>query len=227
MNARTWTLSTLLLLVIVLPCGRPSAAGAENLENPPTTNFSTRPGAARPGWYLGLATGGAALSLDDAVEERFADLDLDLSRTGTGGGIFVGYSFSNRLNLELRVSGREFSTGRDDIDAHYGELVLEVVAPLLPEARVSPYLAGSMGGAGLGFEGRGIEDRTLVAVQAGFGGGVEVHLSRRFALDFQYRVAVQRYEDEVLELEDGSEETLDFDGSGVSQLWGMRVVFSF
>jgi hypothetical protein len=186
-----------------------------------------RPGAARPGWYLGLGSGGARLDLDDSVEARFAALDMDLSRTGQGGSLFVGYCFDNRFNLELNLDGQSPSTGRSDIDATYFSFEIVGMAPLMPEARVSPYLLGSLGGGGLAFTGDGIDDKVLLAAQTGVGAGAEVALSRRFSLDFDYRIALQHYQQEVLDLRTGGEQTVDFEGSGVLQRWGLRVVFSF
>ncbi len=223
MNATTAkhaVLSTVLLAAATLLCFSVAKAG-------PRTDDASRPGAARPGWYLGVGVGAANLSLDDAVESRFSSLNLELSDTGQGGSIFVGYSFHNRLNVELTLLAREFSTGRNDIDASLGALDLQVIAPLLPEARVSPYLAGSAGAGALAFSGAGIDDKGLVAGQVGIGAGLEVQVSRRFAVDFHYRVMVQHYQQEVLTLRDGGDSTIDFDGSGLLQLWGMRLVFSF
>jgi Outer membrane protein beta-barrel domain len=214
-------LFTALMVTLLLPASLIQTSWAQS------TSAGDAPGAARPGWYLGLGAGGAALSLDDAVEQRFSSLNVDLSETGQGGSLFVGYSFSNRLNLELNLSGRELTTGRNDIEATLVGFDIVAIAPLMPQARVSPYLLGSVGGGGLVFMGDGIDDKSLVAGQVGIGGGVELHVSRRFSLDFDYRVAVQHYQEEVLDLRVGGDQRVDFEGSGVAQRWGMRVVFSF
>lgn len=213
---RAIQLSMFWIASLILLAAAPSAAAG-----------SDDAGAARPGWYLGLGVSGSHLGLDDAVEARFSALDVDLSSTGQGGSLFVGYSFGNRFLLELNLRGANMSTGTTDIDAGVGSIEVVAIAPLMPESRVSPYLLGSLGGGALVFSGDGIDDQSLVAAQTGVGAGVSIPLSRHFGVDFEYKIAVQHYQQEVLTLSSGADRTIDFEGSGVSQSWGMRVVFSF
>lgn len=212
--------STLVLALTVLPMTAFAQMDA------PTSPSSSRPGAARPGFYIGLDVGGAAFSLDDNVEERFEELDLDLGSTANGGGLFFGYSWSNSFALELQLNGGTVATGDTDIEAGLADFMIAVRAPLMPQARVSPYMEGHVGGAVVAFSGDGIEDRAVLGGATGIGGGVEFHLSRRFAIDFGYRFSMINFEQEVIDTASGDEE-IDIDGSGHMHRWSVRTTFSF
>lgn len=181
---------------------------------------------ARPGFYTALEFGSVAYSLDDKVEDRLGELGLNLSDEGNGGGLAVGYLFDRDFALELGFTGRDLSTGDPAIDAALVQLNVEVIAPLKPGMRVSPYVAGQLGATVIGFQGDRVQDRAFVGASMGLGGGVGVQLSDHFGLDFSYRASVVDFKEESLEV-DGGTETIDLEGSGRIHSWGMRVVYSF
>jgi len=186
-----------------------------------------RPGSARPGFYLGLSSGGTSLELGDTVEQRLRDANLSISESGAGGGIFVGYSWSNDFALEFQINGSNMSVSQDnDFETGLAEVLLAVRAPLMPAARVSPYLEGHAGLGVIAFSGSEIEDRAILGGMTGIGGGAEIHLSRHFALDFGYRFSIVNYEQEVIETENGDDE-IDFDGSAQTHRIMFRGVYSF
>lgn len=210
----------LLLALTILPVNAFAQA------DEPLTVDPVRPGAARPGLYLGLDTGVTDLDLDDGVKQRFEEAGLALSPNGAGGGVFLGYSWSNEFALELQLNGSNMSAGDVDLESGLGEFVLAARAPLRLRSRVSPYLQGHLGVGVIAFSGSEIDDRALVGGMTGIGGGVEVHLTRHFAVDFGYRFSVINYQQEILETETGDEE-IDFDGSARSHRFMMRGSFSF
>ena len=206
----------------------PTLSAAQTYDSADSTPAATSlaPGSARPGWTLSAGLGGASLDLDDSVTDRLDPLGFTLTERGSGVDFAVGYSFSDQLSLDLRLSGRSLGTGRDDIDANFAQFMLEVSAPLQPRARVTPYVTGGVGAAALILMGDEIDDRALDAGQLSFGGGLEVRLSARFALDLHYRAGVLSFQNENVDLAQG-DETIEIEGQGISHSWGLRTVFSF
>jgi opacity protein-like surface antigen len=192
-----------------------------------TTDDANRPGAKRPGFYLAADIGGAAYSLDDAIGDRLDEDVIDLSDSGNGFGLALGYSWRNEFALELQAFGAALSTGNTDIDAGLGQFDLAFRAPLLPRSRLAPYLEAHLGGTVLGLEGDGINDRAVFGGTTGVGGGLEVHLGRRWALDFGYRFSLVSFQEETIERADGGDEDFEIDGTGHVHRLVLRTVFSF
>ncbi|HKK72860.1 MAG TPA: outer membrane beta-barrel protein [Candidatus Krumholzibacteria bacterium] len=211
------------LLLILLPAA--AAAQTAPVEHA-FTEPTERPGSARPGPYVTLGLGGFGFDLDDEVADRFADLDIDLGETANGGSLAVGWSWSNEFALELRAGGGEVETANPDVESIFGQLALAARAPLAPRARVAPYLEAALGFSVLGFTGDGIEDRALSGGHTGLGGGVEIHLHRRWAVDFGYQFSLIDFEQETLSTTSGDRE-IELDGSGRAHRFEVRTVFSF
>ena len=214
--------ATSLLILAAILTALPALAFAQTEE--PDEN---RPGAKRPGFYLGIDFSGATYDLDDAVMERLTENGIDLSASANGGGFIVGYSWRNEFNLELQMLGANVNTGNPDVDAGLGQFNIGVHVPLLPKHRVAPYLSGHLGGTVLGFGGDAVENVSVYGGNTGVGAGVEVHLGRRWALDFGYQFSLIDFQGETIELSTGQEREVEIDGSGRMHRWAIRTVFSF
>ena len=186
-----------------------------------------RPGAKRPGFYLAADIGAAAWSLDDAVSDRFEESGIELADHGNGFGMALGYSWRNEFAMELQFFGTAASTGSTDVEAGLGQFDLAFRAPLLTRSRVAPYLEAHLGGTVLGFSGDAVEDRAVFGGHTGVGAGLEVHLGRRWALDFGYRFSLVSFQEETIELATGGYDDVDIDGSGQVHRLILRTVFSF
>ncbi len=187
---------------------------------------SGQEGSARPGFYTALELGGSSLDLDAVVDQRLSDLPFALSQDGGGAELAIGYSFGRSFGLELVLGGRDLAADLDGASATLGEVLLEARAPLRTHGRVVPYLSGHLGGMALEVSGNGFADRTLSGAVSGIGAGTEIHLSRRWAMDFGYRFSLIDFENETLDTIDGERE-IDLDGAGRVHRWGMRMVYSF
>ena len=181
---------------------------------------------ARPGFYVSIGAVGARLDLDVEDTLAFDALGIDVRERGSGGFVQVGYSFAPGFALELSVTTTEHETGRDDVQARFYQLQLDAVAPVARSGRLVPYVVGGLGGAGLELHGAGIDDTTLSGVQANFGAGLEVHVSRHTALAANYRYAIQDFRDKSIEAGPGAG-TVDVDARGDSHTWGLRFTWSF
>lgn len=209
------------LLAQIARAETPVELGAE-----PQSTQSARPGSARAGFYMALDMGSASYDLDDLVTSSFADLDLELAESANGGGLVLGWSWSEELALELHLFGGEVSTDRSDVEAALFEADLALRVPLRPRQRVAPYVEGHLGVAGLSFHGDAIEERAVFGGTTGLGGGVEYHVSRRWSVDLGYRFSLIDFEREAIDTVDGSRE-FDIEGTGRVHRMVLRTAFSF
>jgi opacity protein-like surface antigen len=212
------------LLLAALLTFLPGLAAAQTAESEPDPN---RPGAKRPGFYLAIDVGGISYDLDDVVEERFTAQGINLSSSASGGGLVFGYSWRNEFALELEFYGSGVSTGRTDVEAGFGQMDIGVRVPLLPQNRIAPYLSGHLGGVVLGFSGDFVNDRAVYGGSTGLGAGVEIHLGRRWALDFGYRFSLVDFKGETIEISGSPDQEIDIDGTGRVHRWALRTTFSF
>lgn len=219
------SLLPMLLLAAALVCAA-QLARAEVVAPEPQDTPSARPGSARPGFYMAIDVGGAAYDLDGLVESRFEDLNLELAESANGGSLVLGWSWSEELALELQLFGGEVSSDRSDVEAMLFEADLALRVPLRPRERVSPYVEGHLGVAGLGFSGDAIDDRVVFGSTTGLGGGVEFHVSRRWAFDLGYRFSLIDFEREAIETDTGDRE-FDIEGTGRVHRFVLRTTFSF
>lgn len=210
-------ISVLALLLLPVLC---TASAAQ-------TDDENRPGAKRPGFTLAVDVGGIHYDLDDQVTDQFLAQGIDLSTDGGGGGLVFGYSWRNEFALELAVFGAGLGTGRSGVEAGIGQFEVGFRVPLLTRHRVAPYLSGHLGGTALGLSGDAVEDTAVVGGSTGIGTGIEVHLGRRWAVDFGYRFSLVNFGEGEVELADGSEQTIDLDGTGRVHRWAVRTTFSF
>lgn len=215
--------ATHLLILLALLTVVPGLALAQ--DEP--ADDENRPGVKRPGFYLAADLGGATWSLSDEVTDRFEQVGIDLADHGNGFGLALGYSWRNEFAMELQAFGAAASTGNADVDAGLGQFDLAFRAPLLTRSRLAPYLEGHLGGTVLGLSGDAIEDRAVFGGSTGVGGGLEVHVGRRWALDFGYRFSLVSFQEESVDVAGGGTETVDIDGTGRVHRLIMRVVFSF
>jgi hypothetical protein len=216
MTSRTQTL--LLLFSIAMPLALPWTAAAQEIA--PDVR-----GAARPGWTLALGTLRTHLLFDDE-DQLFSSGPVDIDHAGRGGFIEAGYAFSPGFALQLRFSGAEHSTGDPDRTAAFGHIQLEAVAHLTETGFARPYVAGGLGAAFLGIEEVDASTNVLVGGSTAFGGGLEIFLSRRFAMSFDYRFGLVNFENEIIEDKTTSTE-IAVDRSMQSHSVQTRVVFSF
>jgi hypothetical protein len=215
MTSRT---RTLLALLIALPLLLPARTDAQELA--PDLR-----GAARPGWTLAAGALRTHLLFDDE-DQLFSSGPVDISAAGKGGFLEAGYAFSPGFALQLRLSGAEHSTGDPGRTANFGQIQLEAVAHFSEEGFARPYVAGGLGAAFLGIEEVDASTNVLVGGSIAFGGGLEIFLSRRFALSFDYRFGLQNFENEIIEDQSTSTE-IAVDHSMQSHGVQTRVVFSF
>lgn len=177
----------------------------------------------RRGWYLGVAPIVTRLH-QDALQPLGGAVRL--AETGAGARFLVGHAFTETFALELSVLGAGFETDRRGVDAAMAHVTLEAVAHLRPGRRVQPYLVGGLGAVAVGVEGGGLPRQTLEGGQADVGGGLEVHVSRHFALAADYRYALHDFQRQVTSF-DGLETRIDIDAQGHAHTWGLRCVYSF
>lgn len=212
-------LPVLLAAAVLLLCVSAASADAP-------ADDDSRPGSKRPGFYIALDLGAAAFDLDDLVQTRFEDLDLELSESANGGGLALGWSFRDELALELQLFGGEVSSDRSDVEAALFQADLALRLPLRPRERVSPYLEGHLGTSGLVFSGDAIDNRVVFGANTGIGVGTEVHVGRRWAFDLGYRFSIIDFRREAIETRDGDRE-FDIEGTGLVHRVVIRTVFSF
>lgn len=180
-------------------------------------------GLSRPGFTLAIGTIATNLDLGDDADQLFSTGPVDIDRFGRGGMLEVGYAFTREFSLQLRAVGAEHSTGNPDQTFGFGQIQLDAIVTLHSSTPVWPYFAGGIGGVTAAVEEDG-KTNWLAGGAMDFGGGVEVMLSRHFALSFDYRFALQNYETETVENEF---EERDVDLSSTSQTLQFRVVYSF
>ncbi len=219
MNASRAHLFFLIALMALVP-------GAVMAQESPASDDDF-PGSKRPGFYLSADLGGLVYDLDDAVSDRFTQNGIDLSDHANGFGLALGYSWHNEFALEIELYGAGVSTGTADIDAALVKFDLIFRVPLLKRQRLAPYLEGHLGSTGLGFEGSGVEDRVVYGGHTGAGAGLEIHLARRWALDFGYRFSLVSFQEESIELRNGGTDEIEIDGTGRVHRWVMATTFSF
>jgi hypothetical protein len=211
------------LLLILLPAAASAqTAPVEHAFTEPTE----RPGSARPGPYVTLGFRSFGLDLDRLVTDRFADLDMDLGDTARGAGLAIGWSWVSDFALELRASAGEVETANRDIEALFVQLAVAARAPLMPEARVSPYLEAELGISALGFIIDSREERVFSGGHNGLGAGVEIHLHRHWALDFGYQFSLIDFERETFTAPRGDRE-VELEGKGRAHRVEVRTVLSF
>lgn len=180
--------------------------------------------AVRSGPFASVGFVGTHLQLERRARERLAAAGIDLSSSGIGAELQAGYAFNDHIALELRLLASELATGRYDVAASFGQVLLELVGRLRAEGRVRPFLAGGIGGSAIVLDGGSLDQEALEAAALSAGGGVDVHVSRHWALAFDYRVSVHDFEPHTLA---GPVATVAFDGSGLAHDFGFRWSFSF
>ncbi|MFQ5601170.1 MAG: outer membrane beta-barrel protein [Candidatus Krumholzibacteriia bacterium] len=181
---------------------------------------------ARPGWYVSLGLIGAHLDLDMQDPEPFGTIGIDVDETGSGVHLQLGYAFTPSFALEVSLKSTEHDTRATDVGARFHQVQIDAVAPLRLRGRVRPYLAGGVGGAGLELFGSGIDDTTISGAQIDMGAGVEVHASRHLAFSLNYRYAIQDFKEKTIRGGEGAGD-FDFEGTGASHDWGLRLTWSF
>jgi opacity protein-like surface antigen len=214
----------ILLAAVVALGGFTATARAEDADPAPDPN---RPGAKRPGFYLGLDVGGIAFDLDDVVSDRFTSRGVVFSDNANGGGLAAGYSWRNEFALELQFFGADVSTGRTDLDAGLTQAAIAFRVPLLPSHRLAPYLGGHLGGVALRFSGSTIGDQAVLGGSTGLAAGMEVHLGRRWAVDFGYQFSLVDFQREAIDVSGDGTEEFDIEGTGRLHRWAIRTTFSF
>ena len=180
---------------------------------------------ARPGFYLALGVGSAKIDVSSA--DNPAD-GLILDEEGGGGGFFIlGYGFHEGFALELRMAGYGYETNRPDVYAAFGQFQLDAVTQFNRKGRVQPYVAGGIGFAVFVVGGDRVADSAIVGGQVDFGGGVEWMFARHWGLALDYRFAIQRYHEKTIDLGELGDTSFEIDGSGYSNVWSLRLAFSF
>ncbi len=199
-------------LAVALMAGPSSRAAAQTVELD-----SKRPG-------LTLSLGLVGTHIDLANIDLF-DSGLEIAETGNGVEVQLGYAFTPTFGLELRIVGAEHASGEPNVKTTLAQVHLDAVVGLLSHGRVRPYFAGGIGagelraedanGASLAYDG-GLID---------MGGGVEVFLSRRFAVSLNYRYALMDLM--TVERTGAAPFQRDVDLSSDTHVWGVRSTFSF
>lgn len=176
------------------------------------------------GFHLDLGFGAGHLDLSPRLERTLAEGGVSLDSDAPSGEFRVGYAFSREFQLDAVFTGYDLDTGDRDLHAGYGEARLEVVSHFAEWGNAHPYLAGAVGGAVLGV-GRDEDDlEEIEGSVASVGGGLEVDLSRHWALGFDYRYGVANFEDDDVDLPLAR---VDLDGAARSHTWGLRFQFGF
>jgi opacity protein-like surface antigen len=220
------SLSIALMLAMALSASfvlAQETAGTPEQGSPPATAPAGPDyGGARPGFYLALGWVGTHLSLDDEAQQAFEDAGISFDPQGRGAQFQMGYAFNEVFALELQFTGLNHDADIEDVEVTSGFAQLEAVTNLVTHGHVRPYLAGGIGGAAVEAGGTRIDGGQVTA-----GGGLEIHVSRRFALAFHYRYAIQNYETATLQLDETLREEIELDASGHSHIYGLRLAFSF
>lgn len=176
------------------------------------------------GFHAGLGFGAGHFDLSPRLESGLAEGGVRLDPDGSGGQLRIGYSFNPHLQLDLVMAGLDLTSGDPDLQSGYGEARIELLSYLPAHDQVRPYLAGSIGGAGLGIERDGKDDETIEGSVASFGGGLDVRLSRHWSLGFDYRYGVVDFDRKEIAL---PLREVVLDGTATSHTWGTRFEFGF
>lgn len=188
------------------------------------TTSATPSQASDRGFHIDLGFGAGHLELSPRLEHALATGGVSLGNDAPTGEFRVGYAFSRKLQLDGVFTGYDLDTGDRDLHAAYGEARLEVVSHFAEWGNAHPYLAGAVGGAVLGV-GRDEDDlEEIEGTLASFGGGLEIDLSRRWDLGFDYRYGVADFDDAAVDLPLAR---VEVDGTATSHTWGLRFQFAF
>ena len=152
-----------------------SAAHAQDVPERPTR------------FTLSIGPSGSWLDLPARTASELATAGVDLDSRRLGSSFEVGYAFTPRFELGLRLAGSGPRDGSKAIAHHFGEFQIEARTHLCPGRRIDPYVAGGFGGAALWFGDDANDDATLEADAVSFGSGVDLQWSRHFGMSFHYR----------------------------------------
>lgn len=180
------------------------------------------------GFSASLGFTGTHLSLQESATDLLEAGGIDLSADGVGLALQLKQELGANFALGLRFASSHHA-GEDDGtgEVHFGQAMLEMMATLYRGNKTAPYLIGGIGGVGLDLIDTPFEDATLNAGAVTLGGGVDVDLSRRWALGFAYRLTSFQFDRETLVSRRAGEPDRVFDGAGLAHDLSFRWSFRF
>lgn len=153
------------------------------------------------GFSAGLVAIVDGMSIGDTSDPNAPHID------DMGGGLALagGYTFTPHFHLGLTLGSARHATNVTGLDVEHGIGVFEAQYRFAPERQVTPYVAATLGGAGVRAD-HGADHLQISAGAAGIGAGVRVGLSTHVVMDVSGRLEAINWHDATWshDLPDGS-----------------------